>query len=180
MKKMSAVFFIISILCALGNGIIPVREFPKRLFGEVGVTINPTVNQCAAAGYRIINDPPPAESGKVLVSRTYIQDPENKEKAISVDVYEDAPVYAIPEKPLDLQAAENDLINAITDVNKTHSLGLVVTDGYKKMHSKIKESTTVERIDKIEIGLELNTLLNAVLYHGGALTNLEFHAEGSK
>lgn len=178
MKKCFILLVVIVCLPAHG-GIIPVTSWPSCITTAGGVTHNPSVAQCVTEGYRLVGEAPPAPSGKVLVSRAYAQDPDNQERAVYVDEYADIPAPVIPGKSLELKRAENAFLAAVSSVNAAYSLDITPADGFQDVLAKIKssESPSLERIDRLEIGVELRTLWDVVLYHGGSWTNLEYHPE---
>jgi len=77
-------------------------------------------------------------------------------------------------KSKDLKSAENDFISFIYYINGTYNLNILPEDGFKEVLIKI-DSSPIERIDKVELGLKLRTLWDVVLYHGGKWGDIQFH-----
>ena len=80
-------------------------------------------------------------------------------------------------KSVELKMAENAFLTALYGYNADYSLGLTADDSFQSAMQKLKDSTTGERIDRIEAGLVLRTLWDVVLFHGGRWGDTQFHQE---
>lgn len=91
--------FIISIILFAGllfaGDIIPVKSRPKSITTVDKVICNPTIDQCVAAGYRLLEAKPATPEGKQIKSEKIIQDPDNATKCKYEIVYEDLPAKPV-------------------------------------------------------------------------------------
>ena len=78
-------------------------------------------------------------------------------------------------KSQELKDAENAFLIAVQTVNAAYNLDIQPTDGFQDVMAKLKASTTGERLDRLEAGVELRTLWDVVLYHGGRWGDVVFH-----
>jgi hypothetical protein len=116
--------------------------------------------------------------------REYIQDENNPEFAIEIIYTETPEETAIREaqqeqerinnKSPELKAAENDFLSLVGYANQMYNIGIVTTDGFKEIQEKI-DSSMMERVDKLDIGLKLRNLWDVVLFHGGSWGDVQFH-----
>ena len=89
----------------------------------------------------------------------------------------EAEAARIAGKSVELKRAENAFLTALYGYNAAYSLGLTADDSFQSAIQKLKDSTTGERIDRIEAGLVLRTLWDVVLFHGGRWGDTQFHQE---
>jgi len=80
--------------------IIPVDTFPRVLNLPGKQIINPSVDQCVKAGYRILRPAPVVPSGKQVVERKIEQCPDDPSKAVVVYVLEAKPILVKPLPPV--------------------------------------------------------------------------------
>jgi len=80
--------------------IIPVNTWPRVLDLPGKQVINPSVDQCVAAGYRILRPAPVVSAGKQVVEKKIEQCPDDPSYAIVVYVLEDKPVVVKPAPPV--------------------------------------------------------------------------------
>ncbi len=93
---------IIAIMFLAGSvfgDLIPVQQWPRVVNLPGKQVVNPTVDQCVQAGYRLLEAKPATPEGKVIDNQKIIQDPENPEKAIYEIVYKDKPEVVSPPPP---------------------------------------------------------------------------------
>ena len=101
-KKMKKEMLITILITAVAAGlladkieqkkIIPVNTWPRVLNVPGKQVINPSVDQCVAAGYRILRPAPVVSAGKQVVEKKIEQCPDDPSYAIVVYVLEDKPV----------------------------------------------------------------------------------------
>lgn len=77
--------------------LIPVNKWPRVIFLPGKQVINPSVEQCIDAGYRLMPESKPiTPKGKRIKTEQLIQDPEDETKVKYEIVYENIPVKPIP------------------------------------------------------------------------------------
>ncbi len=80
----------------------------------------------------------------------------------------------INNKSLALKEAENDFLSLVGYANELYQLGIVTNDGFKEIQGKI-DGSSLEKIDKVDLGLKLRNLWDVVLFHGGRWGDVQFH-----
>lgn len=80
-------------------------------------------------------------------------------------------------KPDNLKRAENAFLQRLAEVNAQFALDLTTDDGFQDALEKLKASTTGTQIDRLQAGMELNTLWSVVLADGGQWGDVTWHAE---
>jgi hypothetical protein len=75
--------------------IIPVSAWPRVLNLTDKQIVNPSVDQCVKAGYRLIPVKPITPSGKRIKSETLVQDDKKSEMVKFEIIYEDIPAPEI-------------------------------------------------------------------------------------
>lgn len=75
--------------------IIPITAWPKVLNLAAKQIVNPSVDQCVTAGYRLLPAKPATPTGKRIKSESIVQDERDAEKCKYVIVYEDIPVKPV-------------------------------------------------------------------------------------
>jgi len=86
-----------------------------------------------------------------------------------------AELNRINNKSKELKTAENDFLTLVQTINQQFELNITPDDGFKEVMEKLKNSTTGERLDRLEAGLELRTLWDVVLFRGGRWGDVQFH-----
>ena len=80
--------------------IIPVSIWPRVLNLPDKQVVNPSVQTCVKAGYRMLTPKPATPSGKRIKSEKIIQDDKDPTKCKYDIVYEDIPEPVIPDPPV--------------------------------------------------------------------------------
>lgn len=80
-------------------------------------------------------------------------------------------------KSPDLKAAENGFLAAVATCNNLYGTDITASDSFQSVLAKLKASTQGERIDRLEMGVELQTLWNVVLSHGGVWGDVIWHED---
>jgi len=80
----------------------------------------------------------------------------------------------INNKLLALKEAENDFLSLVGYANQIYNLGIVITDGFKEIQEKI-DGSSLEKVDKVDLGLKLRNLWDIVLFHGGRWGDVQSH-----
>ena len=73
--------------------------------------------------------------------------------------------------------AENAFLLRATQISQQFGVDLGASDSYQSALYKLKEATQGERLDRIEAGVELRTLWDVVLFHGGKWGAVQWHPE---
>ena len=94
-----AIVFLLAVSMALAQTelakIHPVTAWPRVLNLADKQVVNPSVDQCVKAGYRLLSAKPASPTGKRIKTETIIQDPDDPTKCRYELTYED-----IPAKPV--------------------------------------------------------------------------------
>ena len=73
--------------------------------------------------------------------------------------------------------AENAFLSRAASASAQFGVNLGSSDSYQSALAKLKAAPLGERIDRIEAGLELMTLWEVVLFHGGKWGEVKWHPE---
>ena len=73
--------------------------------------------------------------------------------------------------------AENAFLLRAAQISAQFGVDLSAADSYQSAIYKLKEATQGERIDRLEAGIELRTLWDVVLFHGGKWGEVQWHPE---
>lgn len=87
-------FFLLSTLAVLAQDeqkLLPVNSWPRVIQYDGKQIVNPSVETCVAAGYRLIPEKQPTPGGLRIVSETLVQDDKKSDSMKWVIVYEEKP-----------------------------------------------------------------------------------------
>jgi len=79
---------------------IPVSIWPRVLYLSNKQVVNPSVQMCVKAGYRLLSAKPTTPTGKRIKISEIIQDPDDVTKCKYDIMYEDIPEPVIPDPPV--------------------------------------------------------------------------------
>ena len=79
--------------------IIPVTAWPRVLNLADKQVINPSVDQCVLAGYRVLTAKAATPTGKRIATEKIVQDPKDASKCVFEITYEDLPEPPPPPPP---------------------------------------------------------------------------------
>jgi hypothetical protein len=93
--------FLVCAACAIcgysadAEKIIPVAAWPRVIDLPTKQIVNPSPDQCIAAGYRLLSQKPVTPDGKIIVEETIIQDPADLARAVYKITYTDKPIIPL-------------------------------------------------------------------------------------
>ena len=127
---------------------------------KVGDTHNVTPEMLVADGWRYETEAQAAEYAAQLAAQAAASE-----------------AARIASKPNDLKVAENDFLAAVFLFNAEHGEHAIsLTDGFMQITEKI-EATDMSDLDKLKLGMNLRTLWDVVLFHGGRFGDVQYHAD---